>query len=302
MKELESKVLKHYQAVSPSRRTVDTPERWEAFLAQRLHIFRDRLHLPPAVFCGARLLDMCCGTGEHTAAYATWGAAVTGIEFNSKSIARLHQVFQVHGLSDRLTEVVTVPVSEWIPPAPPVFDIAVSDGAIHHLDDPRASFAKLCASVKPGGFVIISTGPLPGGEQRVMMRRMVRRFSSTLDEAVSLMKRWLPEYMDRAVRFGYRTPETIVSDNFLTPSGEALPIDRVLGWLHEAGLSLYRSWPPLEPDLADPASREEVTWWQPMYREQLVDKAAHWAYHAEEDAERCWTYFRDARSPEKKAL
>src|SRR2546427_8777145 len=106
MKELESKVLRHYQMVNPSRRTIETPEQWAGFLQQRLHIFRDRLHLPPRLFDRAQMLDMCCGTGEKTAVYATWGATVTGVEFNPESIARLHQVFDDHGLSDRLKGII----------------------------------------------------------------------------------------------------------------------------------------------------------------------------------------------------
>jgi SAM-dependent methyltransferase len=301
MKELESDVLRQYQMVNPSRMTVDSPEQWERFVKERVHIFRDRLHLPARVFDGAQVLDMCCGTGEKTAVYATWGATITGVEFNPQSIARLRQLFDDHGLTDRLAEVIQLPVSEWTPRDPPVFDLALSDGAIHHMWDPEASFAKLAASVKPGGFVIIAVGPLPGYEQRTLMRRMIRRFASSVDDAIPLAMRWLPEYMDRAVRLGHRTPETIVGDNFFTPGLELLPIDRVLGWFEPAGLSLYRSWPPLEPDLADPASRDEVNWWKPEYREYLLAKAAHWVYHAEEDAERCKTYFQDARSPEKKA-
>lgn len=301
MRTLESQVLKHYQTVNPSQMTLDTPRHREALLERRLRIFRDRLHLPPATFRGAQLLDMGCGTGEHSSVYASWGAFVTGVEFNRHSIDRLTHLFKEHNLMDHLTQVIEKPVSEWNPAQPPQFDLGISDGVIHHLDDPKAGFMKLASSVKPDGFVVISTGPIPGAEQRLLMQKLVRQFASNLEEAISLVKQWLPEYLERAVRFGYRTEAQVVSDNFFTPQNEPLRIGVVLGWLVETGLSLYRSWPPLEPNLADPASREEVQWWKPEYHSEIVRKASHWPYHTDGDELRCRNHFNEEELVRRKA-
>ena len=287
MRTQESRVLTHYQTVNPSRIAIETPAEWNALLERRHRIFQRRLHLPPQVFRDAQLLDLGCGTGEHTAVYAVWGAFVTGLEFNPKSTARFKELFNRHGLTARLKTIIEKPVSEWTPPNPPVFDIAVSDGVLHHLDRPREAFLKLAASIKPGGFMAISTAPIPGAEQRVLMRHLIQTFSSDIEDAVPLAKRWFPIYMDRAVRIGCRTESQVVSDNFLTPQNEPLPTRRIIDWLVETGLSLYRTWPPLEPDFADPAANVEVDWTRPEYREQLLKKAEAWAYHSDGDETRC---------------
>ena len=291
---VEARVLQHYQAINPSWTCVDTLEAWQALVERRLRIFRDRLHLPSQMFRGAHILDMGCGTGEHTAVYASWGAFVSGVEFNPLSIERLRWIFERYGLSDQLITLEPVSIHDWTPPSGPTYDFAISDGVLHHLADAHEGFMKLAGGVKRGGFVVISTAPLPGAEQRWLMRQLIQRFASSLEEAITLVKQWFPEYLDRATRLGHRTTEQVVSDNFLTPQNQPLPIETVLEWLAEAGLSLYRSWPPLEPELADPASHLPIDWLRPTQRTFLSHRAAHWTYQREGDPTRFANQLGDA--------
>ncbi|MBI3087367.1 MAG: class I SAM-dependent methyltransferase [Candidatus Omnitrophica bacterium] len=278
---IEAQVLQHYRTVNPSRMPVETPEAWEALVERRLRIFRDRLHLPLQLFRGAQVLDLGCGTGEHTLVYAAWGAQVTGVDFNRLALERLQTLFARRRLH---ATVECTSISQWQPRQS--YDIAVADGVLDHVEDQRGAFRKLAASVKSGGLVVICVAPLPGAEQRVLLRRLISRFSGgEAERAVALMRKWFPEYLDRARRFGSRTELQIVADNFLTPRHQPIALADLFDWMVEAELSLYRSWPPLEPPLADQANHQPITWLLSPYRAHLIRQASAWTVQREQDAE-----------------
>ena len=271
---VEQKVLAGYRGVNPSKRQM-TEKQWKELCDLRAHVFLDRLHVPPLVFRDARVLDIGCGTGEYSTVYATWGAKVHGVDFNDIALKEFHALAASQGLSDRITTELAA-LSTWDPP-PDTFDIGIAHGVIHHTADPEMSVRKLIQSVRPGGFVIFSTAPLPGGEQRLLMHTIVQRFSKDLDSAVVLAEELFPEHLERSVRIGGRTPQQIVADNFLTVQNVPIAVGDALRWLDENDVSLYRSWPPLELHVSDHAWTPSIPLEQLPWREQLAPQARLWA-------------------------
>jgi SAM-dependent methyltransferase len=286
LKEIESKVLEGYLKVNPSFRDFESEAAWREYFQIRVRIFRDRLHLPPQAFTGADVLDLGSGTGEKSVIYALLGARTHCVDFNPKALEILKKRFHDFGVGSQLSSCQETSISSWQPPQVPVYDFAVSEGLLHHLEDPYQGFAKLCHAVKPGGFVVISLHTLPGHTQRMMMRKLILKFSQGVDEAVSLAKEWFPEFLNRATKFGYRTVEQVVNDNFLVANDVSFPLETILGWFYEQGLSLYRTWPPLEPALTDAPNHVGIDWVAPENRECLAKLALHWAYVRDPDVVR----------------
>ena len=277
MRKSEDDVLTTYLRVSPSRRPVSDDKDWLQILDKRRRVLVDRLHLLPAVFENRKLLDLGCGTGEHTAFYAALGSSITGVDFNSVSLKRLKEVFSMKGLGDKIDELIEIAVSDWRPKQN-FYDICTSDGVLHHLDDPREGFGKLCSALKPGGLLVIAVRTDVGSYQRDIMKQTILAFSNGLEEAIDLANQLFPEYMDRAVNLGGRTAEQVVNDNFLAEQNVCIPVSSIMDWFREENLKLFRSWPVLEPSFADSASSSIVDWTDPAYRDYIVKRSKTWEY------------------------
>jgi len=97
MDDLESRVLKVYSSVSPSRTKADDESDWKALVARRSVALVGRLKLLPEYFRDKSLFDLGIGTGEYAAVYAQWGARVSGLDFNERSLLRAREFFLKRG-------------------------------------------------------------------------------------------------------------------------------------------------------------------------------------------------------------
>ncbi len=288
-KEIEALVLANYRRVNPSLTPEKDEQKWDTFIARQAAFLRDQLHLPEQVFAGKRVLDIGCGTGEHSAVYASLGALIDGIEFNDTSIGKMIGLFERHGLASQLGSIENIAISDWQPTLPN-HDIVTCNGVLHHIGDFRMGLTKICAAVKPGEPVLLSTGAVPGQEQRILMRKLIQRFAESLEDAIDLAQRWFPDHVERVSKYTDRTFEQIVSDNFLVPQNVSTKLEELFTWLHEENLRYYRTWPPTEPNCINPMGHETVNWLQSEYRHALLDRAARFSYARDNDAE----YFKKA--------
>ena len=280
MKHIESQMLNTFSRFSPSWRPVEQAEKFMELLETRQRIFVNRLHLLPMTFSNKRLLDLGCGTGEHTAYYATLGALVTGVDFNPVALERMREVFSNYGLEENIEELIETPVSAW-KPKKSLYDICTADGVLHHLDNPREGFSKLCSALKPGGVLVIAVTTDVGSCQRDIMKRAILKFSDGIEDAVTLAHDLFPVYMNRAVHLGGRDAYQVVNDNFFSEQDVCLPVSTIIKWFREEKLKLYRSWPVLEPSFADSASSPVIDWTDPKYEDYLVNRSKTWEYAME---------------------
>jgi SAM-dependent methyltransferase len=88
-------------------------------------------------WAGKRVLEIGCGLGTDTIAFARAGADVTAVDLSSRSLDLARQRAVVFGLQDRIqfVEANAERLSEFVPPVP--YDLVYSFGVIHHTPHPE---------------------------------------------------------------------------------------------------------------------------------------------------------------------
>lgn len=115
-------------------------------------------HLP--LTPGLRYLDLGCGTGELSIAFAKLGGdAVTGVDFLPRSIERA-RILATQLDVDRQVRFVCQDVHAWQPAADERYDVVLSFDALEHIANPRAFLEKMADFVVPGGVAVVAFGPL----------------------------------------------------------------------------------------------------------------------------------------------
>ncbi|HUI07296.1 MAG TPA: class I SAM-dependent methyltransferase [Verrucomicrobiae bacterium] len=97
---------------------------------------------------GQRVLDIGCGQGDTSVAFALRGAEVWAIDVSQQMVELTRQLAAHHGVGDRVKAEVC-PVEAMTYPAD-FFDLIFADGVLHHLDMNEA-VPNLVRVLKPGG-------------------------------------------------------------------------------------------------------------------------------------------------------
>lgn len=115
-------------------------------------------HLPLAP--GLRYLDLGCGTGELSIAFAKLGGGiVTGVDFLPRSIERAKTLAERMDVADRV-RFICQDVHAWHPAADERYDVVLSFDALEHIEDPQRFLAKMADFLAPGGIAVLAFGPL----------------------------------------------------------------------------------------------------------------------------------------------
>ncbi len=133
-----------------------TVESYEAEMPKfRRVVERFRGHLP--IDSGKRYLDMGCGTGELTIAFARAGVGhITGVDFLPRSIERARAYAVAIGVAGR-AEFVCRDLHTWLPEER--FDVLLSFDALEHIDEPKAFLERMKSFLAPGGIAVLAFGP-----------------------------------------------------------------------------------------------------------------------------------------------
>ncbi|MBQ8404034.1 MAG: class I SAM-dependent methyltransferase [Clostridia bacterium] len=103
---------------------------------------------------GAKILDLGCGTGLELAEYFALApeASVTGIDLAPAMLAELKRKFSERDITLILGSYFDVPFGE------KAYDAAVSVESLHHFtkEEKIPLYAKLCFSLKSGGYFILT--------------------------------------------------------------------------------------------------------------------------------------------------
>lgn len=132
-----------------------------AFFAEtmsKFHKLRDRFegHLPldPSL----RYLDMGCGTGGLTLAFARHGVRqITGVDFLPRNIETARALARQIG-AQRQVQFICRDLRTWCPAEK--YDVLLSFDALEHVADPEALLRKMKDFMAPGGIAILAFGPL----------------------------------------------------------------------------------------------------------------------------------------------
>jgi 2-polyprenyl-3-methyl-5-hydroxy-6-metoxy-1,4-benzoquinol methylase len=98
-------------------------------------------------FSGARLLEVGCGMGTDLLQFARGGAIVTGIDLTPRSIETSRQHLELYGHKGEFA----VADCERLPFADETFDVAYSNGVLHHTPDTQAAVREIHRVLRPGG-------------------------------------------------------------------------------------------------------------------------------------------------------
>lgn len=116
--------------------------------------FEGALPLAPEL----RYLDMGCGTGELTIAFARLGVrSITGVDFLSRRIERARASAALLGAPPGV-RFVCHDLHEWVPEEK--FDVLLSFDAFQHIDQPKLFLRKMANFLEPGGIAVLAFGPL----------------------------------------------------------------------------------------------------------------------------------------------
>jgi len=123
--------------------------------ALKLHErFEGHLRLDP----GLRYLDLGCGSGELSLAFAGLGARrITGVDFLPRNIERARASAAYLGL-DETVQFVCADLYEWAPNGK--YDVLLSFDALEHVGDPGALLRRMADFIAPGGAAVLAFGPL----------------------------------------------------------------------------------------------------------------------------------------------
>ena len=122
-------------------------------------MFRIRGHMlvvemPLAELKGKRVLEIGPGAGAHSALIARYGAAVTAIDITFQRARATQAKFDLMG-DDCLGCGAAQADAESLPFADDTFDIAYSNGVLHHTPDTERAIGEVRRVLRPGGRAVI---------------------------------------------------------------------------------------------------------------------------------------------------
>src|ERR1041385_5847490 len=116
------------------------------------HRYQEYAPWMPAVmgfndFPGAKLLEVGCGMGTDLLQFARAGARVTGVDLTPRSIETSRRHLELYGQTGQFA----LADCERLPFADESFDVAYSNGVLHHTPDTAGAVREVHRVVKPGG-------------------------------------------------------------------------------------------------------------------------------------------------------
>ena len=184
------------------------------------------------------VLDVGCGPGRVLQFLAKRGIRCIGADRSSVSLNLAVKRYGCPGaLSDNLS----------LPFADEVADVVVSDGVIHHTDDPYTAFTENLRILKPGGRMYLgvykSSGryPLlytfPGG----MIRRALNyRWGLPLVVAFAMVPYFLVHFVRSRGRRTWAGAHNLFYDYFVTPRVAFIGREVIEQWCAKSGVRMVR--------------------------------------------------------------
>jgi ubiquinone/menaquinone biosynthesis C-methylase UbiE len=156
-----------------------------------------------------RVLDVACGTGSATLAFAPHSASVTGIDVVAEPLRRA----RVEAVKRKLGNArFTLSEVERLAFADGAFTGAICRFSFHHFVNPEQVFAEMARVVAPGGWMMIADMTAPDDPaQAALHNQMERLCDPTHGRALTVM-----EFEQLFAAHGFRVAMKIARDSRLT--------------------------------------------------------------------------------------
>jgi SAM-dependent methyltransferase len=282
IKKVEEAVIRTFKKEIPSVHFSDkTKAEYEEWISKLENLYHDLLHFPPKMFDGCSLIDFGAGTGENTIQFANWGAKCTLIDASDKSCAIAKSVFDQYAPDPAEHKIHCASIFDYT--GDEQYDIAYSNGVIHHTGDKEGAFSKIASFVKPGGYMVLGIGNKAGGFQNMLQRMIIYNFAKTDEEIVDLAEMLFKEDIDRSQVFSKRSRKSMIYDRFVVPKQDEPSISEVLGWFTEHNLTYYSSHPPVIPPVLADSDLNPPTFAPQDFLDVGAFTEAFWMVHKGDD-------------------
>lgn len=252
LKETEKQTLETFKKHRPSEyfsHKIDNSQNYFRDHDERVeNLYRFGLTFPPEVFDGRSLIDLGCGTGEHTVSLARWGAICTLVEMNADALNVARHVFSSFTKNaGRHTFINSSLFDLDLDRLRGRFDIAHSRGVFTHVADKRLAFEILTELAKPGGYVIYGDRNTSGGVQEMLQRYAIYRLGGQSDEKiVETAEVLFSKDIDRSQQAVPRTREAIIFDRWVIQQQDDPSIKDVFKFFDSKGIKFISSWPRID--------------------------------------------------------
>jgi carbamoyltransferase len=178
----------------------------------------------------ARVVEIGCGTGQLTNFLAIAHRSVLGTDMCGNSLALAHEFATTHGI-DRAAFAQMNLFRPGLRDS--FFDFVISNGVLHHTNDPRRAFARISRLAKPGGYVLVGLYHAYSRQLHYARRALFRLTGVT--------SRILDPHFGRVAAEGKR--EAWFQDQYCHPHESCHTLDEVFGWLEENNLEFVNAIP-----------------------------------------------------------
>ncbi len=186
----------------------------------------------------ALALDVGCGAGRVLGFLAQCGIRSVGVDLSRISVNIAVRRYGVVGVvADNLH----------LPFRDKVADLIISDGVVHHTQNPHAAFAESCRLVRNGGRMYLAVYK-PGGHYEFLYRypgAVIRQglrhqWARPLVSLFAMVPYYLVHKVKSKGRRSWSGAKNLFHDYFASPRVDFIPRQTVEEWCAECGLKLVR--------------------------------------------------------------
>jgi SAM-dependent methyltransferase len=183
-------------------------------------------------------LDVGCGPGRVLSYLGFRGVNCIGLDRSANSIALIVSRYKLPGaVADNLG----------LPIRDAAADVVITDGVLHHTDDPRRGFSEDCRIVKPGGKLYLAVYR-PGGRYEFLykypgsiIRALVKRPATRwIAHSTALPLYFLAHWLKSGGKVTWRGARNLFYDYFMSPTVEFLSRSTIEDWGSAQGMRLLR--------------------------------------------------------------
>lgn len=281
----KKEVLNAFQKVTPSKINIEDDTEFKKYINNHYNLFFHKLKFPPELFNGKKILDFGCGTGEVDIVMANWGGIIEGFDFNERSVRRANDLRQKFNLHKSLhfcigdVDSYEFQIED--------YDIVQSMGVIAHVPNRKMMFERMASACKKDGFVILGYVEKSGLIQRLFHRAICMAYSGDSEDKIhEIAKKCFGEHIERSVKYGGRTAESVINDYLINPHYHGLNMLDLLEWAKEYNLEFYSSWPEINiPFCIDSPYFLPISKHSELYRKYISLLQLRWIYAQAEDTD-----------------
>jgi SAM-dependent methyltransferase len=187
---------------------------------------------------GAVVLDVGCGPGRVLSYLGFRGVNCIGLDRSANSISI---IVSRHKLPGAVADNLRLPICD------AAADVVISDGVLHHTDDPRRGFSEDCRIVKPGGKLYLAVYR-PGGRYEFLykypgsiIRALVKHPATRwIAHSTALPLYFSAHWLKSDGKVTWRGARNLFYDYFMSPTVEFLSRSTIEDWGAAQGMKLLR--------------------------------------------------------------